>query len=119
MSRAQSELDRMSVEAWRRLGGDVKRAGRRLGLVGKAYSKKHPILVFGGGALLGFLALWRLRRPAPVVVDRPRGLRKLGRFAWTLLRVGGVGLTRAFSFKSRPDSGAPRAAGPSNGRTQG
>lgn len=123
MNRAQRKLDRMSAEAWRELGADVRQVGLHLKQAGSAYAKKHPILVLGGGALLAAIVVWRIIRPAPGVVAGSRGVRKLGRYAWKLLRVGGVGLARAFSSGSKPaekpEPGEPVEAGTSNGRSKG
>lgn len=101
MSRVRKELDRMSDEAKDELAGDVRKTATRLVRVGAACTRKHPVLVLGGGALLAALAVWRLGRPAPVVVECPHAAPKRVGWVSKLFRMGRFGLAWALSFASK------------------
>jgi len=123
MNRTRRELDRLSAQAWRELGGDVTRSVRRLGHVGVACVKKHPFLVLAAGGLLAALAVSRVRRPAPAVVDRPRRGWKLGGLPRRLVRAGRLWLIHWLTSLAAPaaesESESPIGSMPSNGRTRG
>jgi hypothetical protein len=71
MNRALKEIDQMKTEAWQDFATNVKATGKRLGKAGKKYIKTHPVLVLGGGALLGALLVSRVgRRPAHHALPR-------------------------------------------------
>jgi hypothetical protein len=123
MNRARNELDRLSAQAWRELGDDVTRSVRRLGQVGVAGAKKHPILVLAAGGLLVALAVSRFRRPAPAVVDRPRSGLKFGGLARRLIRAGRLWLIQWLSSVAAPaakgETESQVESLPANGRTHG
>lgn len=52
----------MKTEAWQDFATNVKSTGKRLGKAGKKYIKTHPVIVLGGGALLGALLVSRVGR---------------------------------------------------------
>jgi len=98
MSRVGKELDRMSDEAKDELAGDVRKTGARLVRVGAACTRKHPVLVLGGGALLAALAVWRLSRPAPIVIECPHVAPNRSGMVSRLLKMGRFGLAWGLSF---------------------
>jgi len=100
MTRARKELDRMRAEARHELAGDVRKTGARLVRVGGACTRKHPVLVLGGGALLAALAVWRMSRSAPCVVECPHVAPKRVGWVSKLFRMGRFGLAWALSFAS-------------------
>lgn len=65
MSRASDELERMSYEAWSQLATSSTRTGTRIAHVAVAYTRKHPIAVIAGGAVLGTLIMSRLKPESP------------------------------------------------------
>jgi hypothetical protein len=59
---AKHELDRLSRESWKALAHDLKAASNSMGRVGLSCARRHPALLLGGGALLGFGAVMFLTR---------------------------------------------------------
>jgi hypothetical protein len=55
----------MNRQAWNEFAGTAKSTGRRLGRAGRNCIKSHPVLVLGGGALLGAMLAYRLGRRRP------------------------------------------------------
>src|SRR5262245_11401275 len=86
---ADKELEARRTEAWREFANDVRSTGRRLRKAGTRYARAHPLLLLGGGALLGALVVSRIRR-RPRVEPRPTLKQRL-------LHVGAAWLARALS----------------------
>jgi hypothetical protein len=69
----KKEFDRLKNSAWREFAGDVKTTSRRIKRAGTAYIKAHPLVVLGGGAVLGALTMAVFKkRPAAAAYDGPK-----------------------------------------------
>jgi hypothetical protein len=93
----------MNRQAWNEVAGTAKSTGRRLGRAGRSYIKAHPVLVLGGGALLGALFAYGLgrRRPGPKA-SKGRALR--------VLKAAGFWLGEALCFAAEMAHQARREA---------
>lgn len=116
MSRSRRELDRLSAEAWGDLAGHVRRVRERLGRLAATGAKKHPVLVFGAGAVLAALAFWRWRRSGPPPATAPRAPRERRGFSKLLSQSAWAWLARELSAASEREAGNSTDAAASNGR---
>ena len=90
---AKKEFDRMKNNAWQEFTGDVKATSRRIKRVGTAYVKAHPLVVLGGGAVLGALTMALIKKsPAAASTSVPK--QGIGR----LFQTARFWITRAMSL---------------------
>ncbi len=70
---ARQEMDQMCRATWNELGHDLKATSNSLGRVGLSWARRHPALLLGGGALLGFGAVTLMTRGQQHVRARSSG----------------------------------------------
>lgn len=69
----KKDFNRLKNTAWREFAGDVKATTRKVKRTSTAYIKAHPLMVLGGGAVLGALAMSLFkRRPAASSYSAPK-----------------------------------------------
>jgi len=98
---ARSELDEMCRETRNEFALAVKTTSNSMGRVGLSFARRHPALLLGGGALLGFAAVQLL----------PRGKKK--RSPAELAREGAREVDGHEHVAASPEAQSRKAEGPS------